>query len=1505
MGGTVTDDDPTRPKAVWCDLSRYQQTNGQQEVIWGGNTQISVTDVPQTVKIKSQTRVAIIEQQSNDLSWKTIWNYNTGVIATKVMQENTCYISTMNRTEMPSFENLPRLARESRNQLGLGRFTRKITFVTGGLVSNLNSYGADIINMCSGAITYQAYEVHGPQVNVGPCVTLNVLRVVELKYCNSNGFPNQPQQDDQNQQVIIGGQSQIVTIHSQWRVAVIQQTTSTGSWKTIWNYNTGVIATKVMQENTCYISTMNRTEMPSFENLPRLARESRNQLGLGRFTRKITFVTGGLVSNLNSYGADIINMCSGAITYQAYEVHAFTRPQVNLGTCFTLDVLRVVELKYCNSNGFPNQPQQDDQNQQVIIGGQSQIVTIHSQWRVAVIQQTTSTGSWKTIWNYNTGVIATKVMQENTCYISTMNRTEMPSFENLPRLARESRNQLGLGRFTRKITFVTGGLVSNLNSYGADIINMCSGAITYQAYEVHAFTRPQVNLGLCVTLDVLRVVELKYCNSSGFPNQPQQPDYQNPEVIIGGQSQIVTIHSQWRVAVIQQTTSTGSWKTIWNYNTGVIATKVMQENTCYISTMNRTEMPSFENLPRLARESRNQLGLGRFTRKITFVTGGLVSNLNSYGADIINMCSGAITYQAYEVHAFTRPQVNLGTCFTLDVLRVVELKYCNSSGFPNQPQQDDQNPEVIIGGQSQIVTIHSQWRVAVIQQTTSTGSWKTIWNYNTGVIATKVMQENTCYISTMNRTEMPSFENLPRLARESRNQLGLGRFTRKITFVTGGLVSNLNSYGADIINMCSGAITYQAYEVHAFTRPQVNLGLCVTLDVLRVVELKYCNSNGFPNQPQQDDQNQQVIIGGQSQIVTIHSQWRVAVIQQTTSTGSWKTIWNYNTGVIATKVMQENTCYISTMNRTEMPSFENLPRLARESRNQLGLGRFTRKITFVTGGLVSNLNSYGADIINMCSGAITYQAYEVHAFTRPQVNLGTCFTLDVLRVVELKYCNSNGFPNQPQQDDQNQQVIIGGQSQIVTIHSQWRVAVIQQTTSTGSWKTIWNYNTGVIATKVMQENTCYISTMNRTEMPSFENLPRLARESRNQLGLGRFTRKITFVTGGLVSNLNSYGADIINMCSGAITYQAYEVHAFTRPQVNLGTCFTLDVLRVVELKYCNSNGFPNQPQQDDQNQQVIIGGQSQIVTIHSQWRVAVIQQTTSTGSWKTIWNYNTGVIATKVMQENTCYISTMNRTEMPSFENLPRLARESRNQLGLGRFTRKITFVTGGLVSNLNSYGADIINMCSGAITYQAYEVHAFTRPQVNLGTCFTLDVLRVVELKYCNSNGFPNQPQQDDQNQQVIIGGQSQIVTIHSQWRVAVIQQTTSTGSWKTIWNYNTGVIATKVMQENTCYISTMNRTEMPSFENLPRLARESRNQLGLGRFTRKITFVTGGLVSNLNSYGADIINMCSGAITYQAYEVHAFTRPQVNLGLCVTLDVLRVVELKYCNSSGFPNQV
>lgn len=62
-----------------------QQTDNNQQIIHdgnsqisisGGNSQISISGVSQSISINSQTQKAIIEQKSNRLSWKTIWNYN-------------------------------------------------------------------------------------------------------------------------------------------------------------------------------------------------------------------------------------------------------------------------------------------------------------------------------------------------------------------------------------------------------------------------------------------------------------------------------------------------------------------------------------------------------------------------------------------------------------------------------------------------------------------------------------------------------------------------------------------------------------------------------------------------------------------------------------------------------------------------------------------------------------------------------------------------------------------------------------------------------------------------------------------------------------------------------------------------------------------------------------------------------------------------------------------------------------------------------------------------------------------------------------------------------------------------------------------------------------------------------------------------------------------------------------------------------------------------------------
>ncbi|XP_014746848.1 PREDICTED: gastrokine-1 [Sturnus vulgaris] len=307
-----------------------------------------------------------MEQRSSQLSWKTIWNYNTGIIATKVVQERTCYISTMNRNAMPSFDALVIYASENRNQIGFGRPTKKITFVANGLVNNLSSYGSDVFSMCSGLTTYMAYEVHEGLLHLWSTKAFSgdilLLQNEQLSPCSPEELKRsekqleiqllkeQHQETEVSKKISFGGGYQLMTINRKWLVASIEQKTNHGSWKTIWNYDTGFMATRVLPEKACYLSIMNRTEMPSFDALPQLAADIRNQNRPRPPSKEITFtLVKRTIRDLESYGPDTFSMCRGLSTYVAYEVHG---PQFSLGSCIKLDVLQYLALTYCHNDNF-------------------------------------------------------------------------------------------------------------------------------------------------------------------------------------------------------------------------------------------------------------------------------------------------------------------------------------------------------------------------------------------------------------------------------------------------------------------------------------------------------------------------------------------------------------------------------------------------------------------------------------------------------------------------------------------------------------------------------------------------------------------------------------------------------------------------------------------------------------------------------------------------------------------------------------------------------------------------------------------------------------------------------------------------------------------------------------------------------------------------------------------------------------------------------------------------
>ncbi|XP_068277406.1 gastrokine-1-like [Nyctibius grandis] len=176
-----------------------------------------------------------------------------------------------------------------------------------------------------------------------------------LEFQNINGNPQFVNNQGIRRQFTINGGYQVLFLNPQWRVATIEEVSPRGSWKTIWNYARGFIASKVLPEGVCFISVMNRGVMPAFDALPRLAEEIRAMGGQGQPARVITFDVRRPVQDLQAYGPEIATLCRGFTTYLTYEVYG---PQFtfNPGSCLRLDVLQLVNLKYCRGNnlGFNN-----------------------------------------------------------------------------------------------------------------------------------------------------------------------------------------------------------------------------------------------------------------------------------------------------------------------------------------------------------------------------------------------------------------------------------------------------------------------------------------------------------------------------------------------------------------------------------------------------------------------------------------------------------------------------------------------------------------------------------------------------------------------------------------------------------------------------------------------------------------------------------------------------------------------------------------------------------------------------------------------------------------------------------------------------------------------------------------------------------------------------------------------------------------------------------------------
>ncbi|XP_069733506.1 gastrokine-1-like [Phaenicophaeus curvirostris] len=195
--------------------------------------QINVDGGFQTLSIHVQRRVATIEQESTHGLWETVANFNTGVVASKVLPERVCYVSKVNRIEMPDFDEIVRLIQEGMDLESQRHPAKKVTFVIERRVHDLSSYGQDVVDLCRGLPTFVTRKVNGPTV--------------------SYGLRNSP-----------------TAGHFSVRIVT---TVLLGLLLTPALADYGTITTKVLPQRVCYISKVIRWELPRFDELPGLAEE--------------------------------------------------------------------------------------------------------------------------------------------------------------------------------------------------------------------------------------------------------------------------------------------------------------------------------------------------------------------------------------------------------------------------------------------------------------------------------------------------------------------------------------------------------------------------------------------------------------------------------------------------------------------------------------------------------------------------------------------------------------------------------------------------------------------------------------------------------------------------------------------------------------------------------------------------------------------------------------------------------------------------------------------------------------------------------------------------------------------------------------------------------------------------------------------------------------------------------------------------------------------------------
>ncbi|KAG8574746.1 hypothetical protein GDO81_009306 [Engystomops pustulosus] len=145
-------------------------------------------NVHQTVNIDNHDNIANINQFNGWHSWNSIWDYNRGLFAVRLMSQRVCVVSRINRNAVPSLEQLSKVSHEKVNPNAPP--PRTLTYsISPNKVKNVAQFGASIEALCKGVPTRFAQETQGAGlfVNLQGCTNLGILRFLGISLCGTIG----------------------------------------------------------------------------------------------------------------------------------------------------------------------------------------------------------------------------------------------------------------------------------------------------------------------------------------------------------------------------------------------------------------------------------------------------------------------------------------------------------------------------------------------------------------------------------------------------------------------------------------------------------------------------------------------------------------------------------------------------------------------------------------------------------------------------------------------------------------------------------------------------------------------------------------------------------------------------------------------------------------------------------------------------------------------------------------------------------------------------------------------------------------------------------------------------------------------------------------------------------------------------------------------------------------------------------------------------------------------